>query len=111
MTPGMMMRTRANILIKVNVTCVRDARVTLQQLMATTNAARDKESKRRSWAACRERWCTGGKVQKPLTHSQDAHDFDERHGREARAEERLHHVATESQGHVGHHGRPGNATL
>lgn len=38
MIPGTMMRTRANILMKVNVTCVRVARVTLQQLTATTNA-------------------------------------------------------------------------
>lgn len=54
MTPGMMMRTRANILMKVKVTCVREARLTLQQLMATTNAAGggggggDKGSKRRT---------------------------------------------------------------
>lgn len=43
MTPGMMMSTRANILMKVKVTCVREARLTLQQLTATTNAADGRE--------------------------------------------------------------------
>lgn len=38
-TPGMMMSSRANILMKVKVTWVREARLTLQQLTATTKAA------------------------------------------------------------------------
>lgn len=42
MTPGTMMRTRANILMKVKVIWVREAMVTLQQLTATTNAATEK---------------------------------------------------------------------
>ncbi len=43
MTPGMMMRTRANILMKVKVICVRDAMVTLQQFTATTDATETRE--------------------------------------------------------------------
>lgn len=39
MTPGIMIRTSANVLMMVSVTCVREARVTLQQLTATTNAS------------------------------------------------------------------------
>lgn len=38
MTPGMMIRTSANTLMKVKVIWVREAMVTLQQLTATTNA-------------------------------------------------------------------------
>lgn len=45
MTPGTMMRTRANILINVKVTWVRVARLTLQQLTATTNAADSRRSR------------------------------------------------------------------
>lgn len=38
MTPGIIMSTSANILMKVKVTWVREAMLTLQQLTATTNA-------------------------------------------------------------------------
>jgi len=38
MIPGMMIRIRANILMKVNEICVRAAKDTLQQFTATTNA-------------------------------------------------------------------------
>lgn len=44
MTPGTMMRTRAKVLTKVRVTWVREAKVTLQQLTATTNAAAAKSA-------------------------------------------------------------------
>lgn len=109
MMPGMMMRTRANILMKVKVTCVRAARLTLQQLTATTNAA---DSRRR---AVRQALAGGiqgggGAGWGALTDAEEAHELDEHHGRRARSEERLHHVAAESQGHVGGHGRPADAT-
>lgn len=38
MTPGIMIRIKANILMNVNETCVRVAKDTLQQFTATTNA-------------------------------------------------------------------------
>lgn len=52
MKPGMIIRTRANILIKVNVTCVREAIVTLQQFTATTNALKEKKSIKISCLYC-----------------------------------------------------------
>lgn len=105
MTPGMMMSTRANILTKVSVTCVRDARVTLQQLTATTNAADSREQGQRGRLSE-----VGEGRTNPLTDSEDADESDQHHGRRAGSEEGLHHVAAEGQGHVGSHGRPGNPT-
>lgn len=105
MTPGTMMRTRANILMKVKVIWVREAIVTLQQFTATTKAATEK----RSGAAC-QLWSYD--TQNPLmsleslTHSEDADQPDQRHGRSARHEERLHHVLAEGQAHVRSHSWP-----
>lgn len=108
MTPGTMMSTRANILMKVSVTWVRDARVTLQQLTATTNAA-DSREQGQSWGGGAFVGSRGRRTD-PLTDSEDADESDEHHGRRAGSEEGLHHVAAKGQGHVGSHGRPGKPT-
>lgn len=41
-----------------------------------------------------------------LTHSEDADQPDQRHGRRARRKERLHHISAESQAHVRGHSWP-----
>lgn len=100
------MRTRAKVLTKVKVTWVREAKVTLQQLTATTNAAG--MMNRLGSASCtRAVESVKGRLQ-PLTYSQDADQLDQRRRGGTRREEGLHHVAAESQGHVGGHGRPGD---
>lgn len=98
------MRTRANILMKVKVTCVREAMVTLQQLTATTNAATEEAVQQVS----RETYehTKPNSDSESLTHSEDANQPDQRHGRRARREERLHHISTEGQAHVRCHSWP-----
>lgn len=49
----------------------------------------------------------GGRLE-ALTHSEDADQFDQHCGSGARCKERLHHVATKSQGHIGSHSWPGD---
>lgn len=79
MTPGTIMRTNANILIKVKVTCVREARLTLQQFTATTNARKTQITNYAStvWETLLlyklEKKKSRGK---PLTHSEDTDEFD-----------------------------------
>lgn len=113
-----MIRTRANILMKVKVTCVRDAMVTLQQFTATTNATETREGRTAGQREvyvlhCMDAWSrmlilqTEGGV-RPLTHSTNADEFDKHGGSNARREERLHHIAAERQGHIGSNSRPVN---
>lgn len=106
--PGMMMRTMANILMKVKVTWVREATVTLQQLTTTTNAV-TQSKKKSSRAQTSRRVDKQSRLEclEPLTHSEDADQSDEQHGCSARHEERLHHVLPKGQGQVGRHSRPG----
>lgn len=106
-TPGMMMRTSANVLMKVKVTCVREAMVTLQQLTATTNAGGTQRGALGGevfpFVCC---CCCGQEGLEPLTYSEDANQPDQRCGSGARCEEGLHHVATKRQGHIGSDSRP-----
>lgn len=103
--------------MKVKVTCVREARVTLQQLTATTNATntqrqRVEEELMDLHPALRGQieQCMGmlEGERMSLTHSEDADKSDEHQGSSTWCKERLHHVAAKSQGHIGSHSWPGN---